>query len=109
MISAPCSGLSYYFVEVAGTDMDLHSGSFGGSVHEPMNDLVWLMSQLIDVRGTILIPGIKEMVAPLTPEEEGLYDTIEFDVVREQQLIVQVPANYFLSRKRSEKTLARQN
>uniref|UniRef100_A0A914V2D2 Peptidase M20 dimerisation domain-containing protein n=1 Tax=Plectus sambesii TaxID=2011161 RepID=A0A914V2D2_9BILA len=83
--SKPCityglRGLSYYFVEVAGTDMDLHSGSFGGSVHEPMNDLVWLMSQLIDVRGTILIPGIKEMVAPLTPEEEGLYDTIEFDV-----------------------------
>lgn len=76
------SGLGYYFVEVHGTDMDLHSGSFGGSVYEPMSDLVWLMSQLTDVRGSILIPGIKEMVAPLTPEEEKLYDTIDFDVVR---------------------------
>jgi hypothetical protein len=85
--------MSYYYAEVFGTDMDLHSGSFGGSVHEPLNDLIWLMSNLTDVRGSILIPGITEMVAPLTAEEEKLYDTIEFDMVRFDKKFLPVSAN----------------
>jgi Cys-Gly metallodipeptidase DUG1 len=59
-------GVSYYTLEVSGPARDLHSGLFGGAVHEPMTDLVALMSRLVDPRGRILIPGVYDSVAPLT-------------------------------------------
>ena len=37
-------------------------------VHEPMTDLIALMSKLVDPKGNILIPGVDEMVPP--PDEE---------------------------------------
>ena len=46
-----------------------------------MNDLVWLMAQLTDVKGNILINGINELVAPLTDDEKMLYNSIDFDMV----------------------------
>ena len=59
-------GVSYYTIEVSGPGKDLHSGLYGGAVHEPMTDLIALMGRLVDPRGTILIPGITDSVAPLT-------------------------------------------
>jgi Cys-Gly metallodipeptidase DUG1 len=58
----------------------LHSGVFGGTAQEPMTDLIRIMASLVDTNGKILIPGIAEQVAPVTPEEEGLYDTIAFSM-----------------------------
>ncbi|GMR50325.1 hypothetical protein PMAYCL1PPCAC_20520, partial [Pristionchus mayeri] len=72
-------GICYYAVEVACAKQDLHSGTFGGSVHEAMADLVWVMSQLVDLKGNILIPGIKEQVAEVTEEEKAIYEVIDFD------------------------------
>uniref|UniRef100_A0A914CJK0 Cytosolic non-specific dipeptidase n=1 Tax=Acrobeloides nanus TaxID=290746 RepID=A0A914CJK0_9BILA len=79
----PCiTGLCYYAVEISEAKQDLHSGVFGGTIHEPMNDLVWILSHLQDLKGKILIDGIYDLVAPITPEEEQLYETIDFDLVR---------------------------
>lgn len=39
---------------------DLHSGVFGGTVHEGMADLVYLLNTLLDNKGNILIPGKTE-------------------------------------------------
>lgn len=72
-------GVNYYQVTVEGPSADLHSGIFGGIVHEPMTDLVQLMSQLVDCNGKILVPGIAEMVAPVTEKEAKLYDDIDYD------------------------------
>jgi hypothetical protein len=60
---------------------DLHSGVFGGSIHEPMATLAHLFSKLTDVHGNIQIEGLDKMIAPLTPEEEKAYETIDFDLV----------------------------
>ena len=38
-------------------------------VHEPMTDLIALMSKLVDPQGNILIPGVDEMVPPPDDEE----------------------------------------
>ena len=73
-------GCNYYQIIIKGPGADLHSGIFGGVIHEPMTDLIKVMSQLVDVNGEINIPGIKEMVAPVTEKEDGLYNDIEFDV-----------------------------
>lgn len=72
-------GLVYFFAEITCAKQDLHSGVFGGSVHEAMIDLVHLLGKLVDDKGKILIPGVNELVAPLTPEEDALYENIDFD------------------------------
>jgi len=53
---------------------------FGGAVHEAMNDLIYMMGQLVDAKNTILIPGIADDVKEIAPEEQKLYDEIEFDL-----------------------------
>jgi len=78
-------GICYFFIEVESSTKDLHSGVFGGSIHESMVDLVALLNELVDAKGKILIPGIYDSVLPLTEEEEKLYENIEFcqDAFRE--------------------------
>ncbi|KAI0452145.1 cytosolic non-specific dipeptidase [Xylaria acuta] len=71
-------GCNYYSVEIAGPGADLHSGVFGGTAQEPMTDLVRVLGSLVDTHGKIQIPGIYEQVAPVTSDEEGLYDGIAF-------------------------------
>lgn len=73
-------GCNYYQISISGPGADLHSGIFGGIVAEPMTDLVKVMSQLVDGDGKILIPGVDDMVAPLTDKENALYDEIDFSV-----------------------------
>lgn len=76
-------GCSYYAVTVEGPETDLHSGVFGGTVCEPMTDLVQLLSTLVAPaaqQNRILIPGVNEMVAPVTTDESKIYDTIHFSM-----------------------------
>jgi len=71
-------GCNYYSIEISGPGQDLHSGVFGGTAHEPMTDLVRVMSTLVSPDGKILIKGIDDLVAPLTDEEKSLYGDIAF-------------------------------
>jgi len=64
---------------VDGPAKDLHSG-FGGTVHEPMTDLIFLMNSLVEPDGKILIPGINDQVAPLQPEESEFYKKLVFSM-----------------------------
>ncbi|XP_046911315.2 cytosolic non-specific dipeptidase 2 [Dermatophagoides farinae] len=71
-------GLAYFYIEIECAAKDLHSGVYGGSVHEAMTDLVHLFSRLVDSKGNIMITGIMDDVKPLTSEEEKLYHAIDF-------------------------------
>ncbi|KAK2747896.1 hypothetical protein FQN57_001487 [Myotisia sp. PD_48] len=73
-------GCNYYGLTISGPGQDLHSGVFGGTAHEPMTDLVLLLSKLVDAQGNILIPGIDDLVAPVTEEEHRLYDNISYSM-----------------------------
>ena len=73
-------GCNYYQIIIEGPGADLHSGIFGGIIAEPMTDLIKVMSTLVDGSGKILIPGVYDMVAPLTDKEDQLYDSIDFSV-----------------------------
>ncbi|GLV45540.1 Cytosolic non-specific dipeptidase 2 [Carabus blaptoides fortunei] len=73
-------GICYFGIEIQCAAKDLHSGVFGGTVHEAMSDLVYLLNTLVDKDGRILIPNLYKEVKPLTSEEEELYKKIEFDV-----------------------------
>ncbi|CAO3573780.1 unnamed protein product [Mortierella alpina] len=83
--SKPCityglRGISYYKLAIKGPGRDLHSGVFGGTVHEPMTDLAYIFSKLVTPQGQILIPGIMDDVAPLTDAEEASYPPLDFDL-----------------------------
>ncbi|KKY21596.1 hypothetical protein UCRPC4_g03547 [Phaeomoniella chlamydospora] len=71
-------GCNYYGITVSGPGADLHSGVFGGTAQEPMTDLIRVMGKLVDTNGKIQIPGINELVAPVTEEEKELYEKIAF-------------------------------
>ncbi|XP_033221420.1 cytosolic non-specific dipeptidase [Belonocnema kinseyi] len=71
-------GVCYFFVEIKCAERDLHSGSFGGAIHEAMADLVYLMNSLVDSKGKILVNGIYDSVAEMSETEVKSYDQIEF-------------------------------
>ena len=71
-------GCNYYSISISGPGQDLHSGVFGGSAQEPMTDLVRVLGKLVDTDGKIQIPGINEMVAPLSNDEKSLYGNISY-------------------------------
>ncbi|XP_078491250.1 cytosolic non-specific dipeptidase-like [Ciona intestinalis] len=73
-------GICYFFCEVQCSTKDLHSGVFGGSVHEAMGDLLAIMSSLVDKKGKILIPGVCDKVEQVTDDELQTYDPIDFDL-----------------------------
>lgn len=71
-------GIAYFSINITGPGQDLHSGLFGRTVHEPMTDLIKLMSKLVDHNGDILIPGIDDMVPPHDEEELKLYRKMDY-------------------------------
>ena len=71
-------GCQFYCIEVSGPGQDLHSGVFGGSAQEPMTDLVRVMGRLVDTDGKIQVPGVYDMVAPLTEDEKSIYGGISY-------------------------------
>jgi acetylornithine deacetylase/succinyl-diaminopimelate desuccinylase-like protein len=66
-------GLAYMEVEVTGPNRDLHSGSFGGSVHNPIQALAEMIASLHDKNGKVTIPGFYRDVRPLTTAERAAY------------------------------------
>ncbi|OWF54759.1 cytosolic non-specific dipeptidase-like isoform X2 [Mizuhopecten yessoensis] len=78
-------GICYFFLEIDCSNKDLHSGLYGGTVHEAMVDLVGVLGTLVDSKGNILIPGIGDSVAELTEEERQKYDPIDFSPEEYQQ------------------------
>ena len=55
-------GLSYVEVEVTGPKIDLHSGTFGGAVANPIDVLCSMISSLHDENRHITIPGFYDKV-----------------------------------------------
>jgi acetylornithine deacetylase/succinyl-diaminopimelate desuccinylase-like protein len=72
-------GLCYMEIEVTGPRRDLHSGSFGGAVYNPIQALSEIIVRLKDERGHILIPGFYDRVRPLEDEERSSLATVPFD------------------------------
>jgi len=56
-----------------GPSHDLHSGSFGGTVHNPIQALTEIIAQLHDKNGRVTIPGFYRKVLPLSAKERSAY------------------------------------
>ena len=75
-------GIAYYEVRLTGPVVDLHSGTFGGSVANPANALAKILAQIIDDRGRIQIPGFYDDVVPLSEREREQFAALPFDEAR---------------------------
>lgn len=72
-------GLTEAEVTLRGPSRDLHSGSFGGAVPNPLQAMAVLMSALHDADGRVTLPGFYDDVVPLTDEERELFARLPFD------------------------------
>jgi acetylornithine deacetylase/succinyl-diaminopimelate desuccinylase-like protein len=75
-------GLVSAQVDVHGPDIDLHSGSFGGAVPNPLTVLARLIAGLHDQDGRVTLPGFYDRVVPLTDRERELFARLPFDEQR---------------------------
>jgi acetylornithine deacetylase/succinyl-diaminopimelate desuccinylase-like protein len=64
-------GLAYFELKLTGPDHDLHSGMFGGSVHNPAQVLCELIAGMHDPEGRVTLPGFYDKVRPLSMEERS--------------------------------------
>jgi acetylornithine deacetylase/succinyl-diaminopimelate desuccinylase-like protein len=62
-------GMAYMEISMRGSSRDLHSGSYGGVVENPLNALVRLLASLHDENGRVTVPGFYEAVRELTAAE----------------------------------------
>lgn len=62
-------GLAYFEIRISSADHDLHSGLYGGVVHNPAQALCELIAGMHDENGRVSLPGFYEKVRDLDKEE----------------------------------------
>lgn len=72
-------GIAYVEVKVTGPNRDLHSGTFGGAVDNPIQVLAWMVTQLKDKYGRITIPGFYDKVLVLPQSERDNFKKLPFN------------------------------
>ncbi len=72
-------GLMYCQIDVTGSPLDLHSGSYGGAVENPANALARIIAGLKDAGGRILVPGFYDEVVELSATDRAALAALPFD------------------------------
>ena len=71
-------GIAYMEIEVTGPNRDLHSGTFGGAVANPINIIAEIITKMMDKNGRISIPGFYNDVIKLTKKERERFKVLKF-------------------------------
>ncbi|MCX6149423.1 MAG: dipeptidase [Ignavibacteriales bacterium] len=71
-------GLAYLEIEITGPNKDLHSGSFGGAVSNPINVLTEIIAKLHDKNGKVTIPNFYKNVIKITKKEKDNFGKLKF-------------------------------
>jgi acetylornithine deacetylase/succinyl-diaminopimelate desuccinylase-like protein len=69
-------GLCYMEIRLYGPSKDLHSGLFGGTVHNPAQALVELVAGMHDKKGKVTLPGFYDKVRKLTKKEHEAFSRL---------------------------------
>lgn len=64
-------GLAYFELRVYGPKQDLHSGMYGGAIHNPGQAIAELIAGMHDANGRITLPGFYDSVRALSAEERA--------------------------------------
>ncbi len=71
---------------------DLHSGHWGGSVHNPIQALCEILAQLHDENGAVSVPGFYDDVVAVTAQDRALLEQVEPYLQAEWDDVVSAPA-----------------
>lgn len=66
-------------LHVTGPKSDLHSGAYGGAVHNPAQALAEIISKLHNTDGSISIPGFYDTVKPLTDADRQAIAQVNYN------------------------------
>ena len=72
-------GMTDCQLDLHGPEVDLHSGSFGGAVPNPLHVMADLLAGLHDADGRVTIPGFYDRVQPLSDRERELIAKLPYD------------------------------
>ncbi len=72
-------GITYLQVDVRNSDVDLHSGSYGGSVINPANALASMIASLHDENRHVTVPGFYDDVVELSPDDRVAFAALPFN------------------------------
>ncbi|MFH1183981.1 MAG: dipeptidase [Chloroflexota bacterium] len=72
-ITTGLRGLAYYELRIHGPRKDLHSGLYGGIVHNPAQALAELIAGMHDSKGRVTLPGFYDKVRKLSKKERQGY------------------------------------
>ena len=79
-ITTGLRGLSYVEVEITGPNRDLHSGTYGGAVANPVNILCNMIASLKDENNHLTIPGFYDDVVEISAHEKAEMAKAPFDL-----------------------------
>jgi acetylornithine deacetylase/succinyl-diaminopimelate desuccinylase-like protein len=72
-------GLIAAQVDFTGPSGDVHSGSFGGAIPNPITELVRVLAQLHDADRRVTVPGFYDGIVELTDTDRELFGKLPFD------------------------------
>lgn len=84
-ITVGLRGMAYMEVEVTGSNRDLHSGTYGGAVANPINVLCDMISSMKDENNHITIPGFYDKVQELTAVQRERLNEAPFELKEYQE------------------------
>lgn len=85
-------GIAALEIHVQSAVSDLHSGHWGGSVHNPIQALCEILAGLHDENGRVTAPGFYDDVAEVTAKDRQLLMQVEPFLQREWDTVVKAPA-----------------
>jgi len=79
-------GLCYMEIRLSGPGMDLHSGSYGGTVQNPGNAIAEIIAKLKDADGRCLVPGFYDDVLDVDDDERAAFASLKYtdDVLKKE-------------------------
>jgi len=72
-------GLVPIFIDVQGPGHDLHSGTYGGTIANPIHALVQILQSMHAPDGSVAVKGFYDDVCPLSEEERAAIARVPFD------------------------------
>ncbi|HEX2622159.1 MAG TPA: peptidase dimerization domain-containing protein, partial [Phototrophicaceae bacterium] len=84
-------GLVSLELTVTGPSRDLHSGHYGGNVHNPIQALAEIIAQLHDHEVHVTVPGFYDDVLPLTDDEREVLSQLQPWIENEWQNVTGAP------------------
>ncbi len=78
-ITVGLRGNAYVEIDVEGSPVDLHSGTYGGAVQNPASAVAQIIAALKGPDGRIRIPGFYDDVVGMTDAERAAFGALPFD------------------------------